>query len=374
MSTTDFTVVHTTRLLSFAGDERLLELCVGDITHTDAPVDLLCLSAFPNDYTATATSVVGALHARGIDVKALADQREGRNLLHRHCWISPPIDHDIRRLLCFEHLRSAPLGTAAQGAPALVGDVFRAISEQVLAERPPVQGGEGSQGTPLECVRIPALSTGDQGGNRRDMLAALLRQGYIHLRGALPVRRLQVVLYPATPGLHALLVHAGEVLEALRVEGTTLHAPEQPVHQLFISYLHKERDRAEPIWRAIKALRPDLSLFIDAEQLTPGHFWKMELMKGLVSSARALCIITDGYPESAECMDEFHASMSLHLARRGRPFLLPVFRLGARDIATLPTSMLKVQGIKVPAEGADPAGIAAQVVAQVPAGRNPSLD
>ena len=35
---------------------------------------------------------------------------------------------------------------------------------------------------------------------------------------------------------------------------------------MFISYLHKERDRAEPIWRAIKALRPDLSLFIDAEQ------------------------------------------------------------------------------------------------------------
>ena len=73
--------------------------------------------------------MVGALHARGIDVGALAAEREGRNLLHRHCWISPPMDHDIRRLLCFEHLDSAQVGTAAQGAPALVGDVFRAISE-----------------------------------------------------------------------------------------------------------------------------------------------------------------------------------------------------------------------------------------------------
>jgi hypothetical protein len=49
---------------------------------------------------------------------------------------------------------------------------------------------------------------------------------------------------------------------------------------------------------AIKALRPNLSLYIDAEQLTPGHFWKMELMKGLVSSARALCIITDGWEDA----------------------------------------------------------------------------
>jgi hypothetical protein len=36
--------------------------------------------------------------------------------------------------------------------------------------------------------------------------------------------------------------------------------------------------------------------------------------------------------------------------------------------------MLKVQGIKVAAEGADAAGIAAQVVAQVAAGRNPAVD
>jgi hypothetical protein len=361
MPTAAFSVVHTTRLHSYAGEERLLELCVGDITHTDAPVDLLCLSAFPNDYAPTPTSVVGALDGRGISVGALAAQREGRNLLNRHCWISSRLDHDIRRLLCFEHLQSAQLATVPQGAPALVGDVFRAISEHVLAEQP-VEGGTRE---PLACVRIPALSTGDQGGSRRDMLAALLRQGYIHLRGALPVRRLQVVLHPGTADLLPLLVHAGEILQALQLEGAALEAPEQPVHQLFISYLHRERDRAEPIWRAIKALRPNLSLFIDAEQLTPGHFWKMELMKGLVSSARALCIITDGYPESAECMDEFHASMSLHLARVGRPFLLPLFRLGERDIATLPASMLKVQGIKVAGGEADPMGIARQVVGVV---------
>ena len=48
--------------------------------------------------------------------------------------------------------------------------------------------------------------------------------------------------------------------------GDVFRAISDRVHQLFISYRHKERDRAEPIWRVIKALRPDLSLFIDGEQ------------------------------------------------------------------------------------------------------------
>jgi hypothetical protein len=311
-------VVHATRLRSHQGQERVLEICVGDITHTESPVDLLCLSAFPGDYTPTRTSVVGALHSRGIDVGALAASRDGSVLLNRHCWVSPALEHPIRRLLCFEHLRSARVGSHAGAAPSLVGDVFRAITEYVLS-----RGRDGADGErpeePLECVRIPALSTGDQGGCLREMLSAILRQGYIHLRGELPVQRLQIVLHPGFDRLHSLLVHVGETLEALRVEGAGLVVPEAPLHHLFVSYLHKDRDRAESIWRELKAQRPDLSLFIDSERLTPGHFWKMELMKGLFSSNRSLCIITDGYPESGECMDEFQRRVEEQTGQGGTP-------------------------------------------------------
>jgi hypothetical protein len=357
-------VVHATQLRSHQGQERVLEICVGDITHTESPVDLLCLSAFPGDYTPTRTSVVGALHSRGIDVGALAASRDGSVLLNRHCWVSPALEHPIRRLLCFEHLRSARVGANSQGAPSLVGDVFRAISEFVLSRGRHGPDAEPAE-TPLECVRIPALSTGDQGGCMREMLGAILRQGYIHLRGELPVSKLQLVLHPGLEGLHSMLVHVGETLEALRVEGADLVVPDRPAHHLFVSYLHRDRDRAESIWRELKAQRPDLSLFIDSERLTPGHFWKMELMKGLVSSNRSLCIITDGYPESGDCMDEFHASMSLHLARRGQPFLLPLFLLREREIATLPASMLRVQGVNGGVDGRDPAETVARLLARV---------
>lgn len=364
MSHSGLHVVHATRLRSHQGQDRVLEICVGDITHTDEHVDLLCLSAFPGDYTPTPSSVVGALHARGIEVQSLAASREGQNLLNRHCWVSPELQHPIRRLLCFEHLRSARIGSTKHGAPGLVGDVFRAITEFVLARR--AEGAKaGAAPEPLGCVRIPALSSGDQGGNVREMLGAILRQGYIHLRGELPVRRLQIVLHPGLQGLHGLLVHVGETLEALRVEGAGLVVPEAPVHHLFVSYLHRDRGQAESIWSEMKAQRPDLSLFIDSERLSPGHFWKMELMKGLVSSSRSLCIITDGYPESGECMDEFHASMSLHLARRGQPFLLPLFLLRQRDLSTLPASMLRVQGLDGGRAGGDVSETVSNLLAHV---------
>jgi TIR domain len=364
MSDPGFIVVHRTELLGHQGQERVLEICVGDITHTDGPVDLLCLSAFPGDYTPTPSSVVGSLHARGIDVRSLAATRDGQALLNRHCWVSSDLQHPIRRLLCFEHLRNARTHSVAGGAPGLVGDVFRAISEFVLARRPDASWG-GAAPEPLGCVRIPALSSGDQGGSVREMLGAILRQGYIHLRGELPVRRLQIVLHPGLHGLHGLLVHVGETLEALRVEGAGLVVPEAPVHHLFVSYLHRDRDQAESIWSEMKAQRPDLSLFIDSERLAPGHFWKMELMKGLMSSSRSLCIITDGYPESGECMDEFHASMSLHLARRGQPFLLPLFLLRQRDLSTLPASMLRVQGLDSGRAGGDLSETVSKLLAHV---------
>lgn len=48
------------------------ELYKGDITDLPFEVDLLCVSAFKDDYTPTENSIIGQLYKKGIDLSIMA--------------------------------------------------------------------------------------------------------------------------------------------------------------------------------------------------------------------------------------------------------------------------------------------------------------
>jgi hypothetical protein len=325
---------------SLAGRERFVELSVGDVTATETPVDLLCVSAIPNDYTPVPHGVLGALDTRGIRVAQLAADKAHDWRSVWQCWVSAPLDHPIRRILCFEHAWAVTSGLPTD-APELVGNVFRAIRELVLSDAP-LEAGAGDQ--VLERVRIPLLAAGDQGADHGDMLEATIRQAYLSLVGQLPVRRVEIVLHHSAPDLHQLLVRAGRAFEQVRAEWAERQLGSVRDFDYFISYRHQDADRVNPVVDAMRALEPGLRLFIDREQLSAGRYWKADLMSGLARSERALCFITDSYPDSPECMDEFHASLCI---ARERPdgFLRPLLRLTARQIERLPVSVRRVHCI-----------------------------
>ena len=327
---------------SLSGRNRQLDLCIGDATVADAPVDLLCISAFPNDYTPMPSGMIGALDRRGVRIADLA-----RNKAHDwrgvwHCWISQPLSVErvaIKRILCFEHAWAKPSAVSTPAsAPDLVGNVFRAIRELVLSESP--LDGRG-QDVALECVRVPLLASGDQGADRSDMLEATISQAYLSLVGQLPVKRVEIVLHPGASDLHQLLVRAGQAFDQVRAEWTAEHLAAYTEFDFFISYRHNDAARVNPVIDAMRTLEPGLRLFIDREQLAAGRYWKADLMSGLARSERALCFITDTYPESPECMDEFHASLCIARERAGG-FLRPLLRLTSRHIGGLPISVRRV--------------------------------
>lgn len=335
-------IIERFPIRSLSNHERYLEICIGDVTDSSTPVDILCVSAFPNDYTPISHGIIGALDAKGISIARLAQDKAEDMRPTWHCWVSREQDHAIRRVLCFEHRYTAGSG-AARPIADQVGDVFRTIRETVLGQETVERT---SSDVVLDRVRIPLLATGDQGEDRLNMVDAIIRQAYLSLAGELPVRCVQFVLREGHPILPKLMVHIGRAIETARAEAFETPAGGSHEFDYFISYRHDNKDRVDPVIDALRKARRELRLFIDREQLSPGRFWKADLMHGLARSAQALCFITDAYPESPECMDEFHASVCMSRVHRDRRFLLPIDRLKSRKFESLPSSIRSVHCIK----------------------------
>lgn len=332
--------VHSVSITDANGVVRRLELLVGDVTaasQTEA-VDLLVISAFPNNYLPTPGTIVRRLGEIGIDVQSEARRKSQDWRAQWYCWISGRLSeagHYIRRLVCFEH-------GSTDSPENVVGNVFRSVREFLLITDE--VASDGSKQPEAEILRLPLLSTGNQGGSKMAMLAALITQAQLHLAAGMPVKRIQLVLWDGSQDLHALLVESGRVFEENRHGWQAgFESSQRPDLDLFVSYRHADQAAVSGLLNRLRQLRPQLGLFIDHEKLQPGSFWKPDLIKGLGRCRQALCLITDGYPESGECMDEFHAALCW---RRKRPnYLLPLLSLRNKTVECLPESLRRIHCI-----------------------------
>lgn len=132
----------------YEGHERSVMLFVGNLAKLpeSEAVDALIVSAFPDDYTPTDTSLIGALDCQGVSVASLSRDKEVDLRRFSSCWLSRPLgqkDVHFRRVLCFEPAHRGP-------APEVVGDIFRSIV--------PFATGD----PPIAQVAMPLLASGDQ--------------------------------------------------------------------------------------------------------------------------------------------------------------------------------------------------------------------
>jgi hypothetical protein len=117
---------HHLTIKDFAGNTSTLEICVGDVLSfkSDEYIDLLCLSAFLNDYYPMPGTIVWGLSNRGVDVSQVASDKHRDWRQNWQSWISKPLnkkDLPINRILCFEH--------GGKEEPSnVVGNIFRSVS------------------------------------------------------------------------------------------------------------------------------------------------------------------------------------------------------------------------------------------------------
>ncbi|RBL90524.1 glycerol-3-phosphate dehydrogenase/oxidase [Chitinophaga flava] len=141
------------------GMNKATGLYQGDLTHMKAVseiVDYLVISSLPNDYSATAGSMIGALNDIGVSVAALAENKAADYRSSDYCWISQPISNQaFKRIICFEATQSGD-GVAKQ-----VPGIFTSL--QTFA---------GTEAQNI-IVATSMVSTGSNGASPTTILTAL---------------------------------------------------------------------------------------------------------------------------------------------------------------------------------------------------------
>jgi hypothetical protein len=299
------------------GTERVIELLYGDIAHlpADHHVDVVAVSAFPDDYTPAPGTVLQALHQNGVSVRQLAGSKQ---LDMRHdfsSWLSKPISGNaaFRHILCIE---SRWRGTLPQ---IITDDIFGAIAPLFLTDFP-----NGS-------LAMPILGTGNQGWPVQEMLECLLLAAVSWIERGLALKRLKLVVFGERDRDAAVrtFVEVQQRHTARRTFATDGREPDGGHHagkpyDVFFSYAHEDYTRANMIKNTLQRLLPTCRMFYDRDSLAPGRNWLLDIGEALDTVSRVVVLFTPQYWSSGHCKFEFAAALARQLDC-GEPVLFPVY-------------------------------------------------
>jgi hypothetical protein len=309
-------------ITSSTGIQRIV-LCLGDLCAIPAneAVDLLVVSAFPDDYTPTSYSLIGALQRRGISIAEMARHKDVDLRAFSSCWLSQELkqtDAGFQRILCFEpQVRGK--------APELVGDLFRSLM-------PFCSGME-----PIRSIAMPILASGDQMEPPGTMLEALLDAAIHWLSIGMQLSEIKLVLHreETVSELSEIFRMTRNRLETKSKQSVLQHAPR---YDAFISYSHQDKNAADCLTECLQQQRPDLKLFVDCLALQTGRSWQQHIYEALDDCRKVITLLSPSYIKSSVCIEEYNIA---HFRNREakEPVLMPIILKSAE----LPTYMKLIQ-------------------------------
>jgi TIR domain len=302
----------------YRSEERRIGIYEGDLTDLtpEEAVDVLVVSAFPNDYVPTSGSLIGALHRKGVAVQELALDKAADLRGAWSCWMSHEIESidpgiQFKRILCFEPL-------VRGRSPEVVGDIFRSLVP-FLGDDPPIHS-----------VAMPLVATGDQQVPIARMIGQLLDAAVHWMAIGLPLTELKIVARSSGPAQEL----AREFVRMKKKYAEFTLIPSEPAYDLFVSYSHEDTRDASLMVEELQHLRPGLRVFFDRMTLDVGSAWQQEVYEAIDASRRFLSLLSPSYVESKICVEEFN--IALHRRRDiGEEIVFPVYVYSA----DLPTYM-----------------------------------
>lgn len=299
-------IIDSIDVMSSRGKSKI-ELLHGDLSRIPAEhaVDLLFVSAFPNDYSPTPSSLIGSLCRHGVSVENLARQKEVDLRATCSCWLSADLGSltsslHFKKILCFEPvLRAKPA--------EVIGDIFRAII--------PFTGGN----PPLRSVAMPILATGDQRWPISDILPPLVSAAHHWLAAGLALESIKIVVYREQDLDQA----SSEFLRAKTSIQNALSIPQEPkLYDVFISYCRDNRTGGNAVRNCLQ--KENISVFIDEQAIDRGASWQQKIFDALESCSKFVALYSPSYLLSKVCQEEFNIAWARNREAE-KPIIFPMY-------------------------------------------------
>ena len=273
---------------------KRIELLKGDLTSipSEFQVDLLIVSAFPNDYSPTPSSLIGALYRRGLVVGKLAMSKDSDLINDFSCWLSHEIPQSknemrFKRVLCFEPLfRGSP--------PQVVGDIFRALTP-ILAEKPG-----------MKSAAMPIVAAGDQGHSVSSILEPLLDAAFHWMSKGLPLTVLRIVAYSNDQATEAADAFARAKTKFQGASGESSAESYRMDYDVFFSYARENLVEMECIEQHLRRVNPSVRIFVDRKEIDIGSPWQPEIFENLDRCFKVVTLLSPHYLSSKVCKEEFN--------------------------------------------------------------------
>lgn len=289
--------------------ERLIHVCQGDLTDLtpEEAVDVLVVSAFPDEYLESPRSLIGGLGRRGLHVAHLAADKYADWRKQFSCWASKELDPTLpglhyKRILCFESASGTP-------PPSRVGDIFRGLNA-LLDDK-----------LDINTVAMPLVACGDQMYKVAEVLGPLLEAAVNWMSIGLPLRVLKIVAY--SDGEAEALSQEFRRLKG-RYEGFRPERGGAEEYDVFVSYSHDNHKEASHIVEGLRESSPGLKIFLDRLSLDVGEAWQQKIFEAIDRSRKVVALFSPQYLDSKVCLDEFNVALCRR-RKTGKECLFPVY-------------------------------------------------
>jgi hypothetical protein len=277
---------------------------IAEMTSADH-ADILVVSAFPDDYAPTPTSLIGALEKAGISVEQLSKKKLHDLRPTTGFWISHPMEPGgnvgIGQIACFEpQVRGSP--------PSVVGDLFRGLFP-FLDDRK------------NQVVAMPVLASGDAGWPAETMLVSILEAASHWLARGLGIHELKIIVRDLEQA-EALSATMSKFKAQMSVPA--FRPAESISFDIFLSFSMHDASVADFVKSELHKADQAKRIFDSRSEIDRGTSWQREIDRAISSASRVVAVLSPSYFASPECQEELMQAR-LRNKRSSTPVLLPIY-------------------------------------------------